>query len=132
MKETPGHGADVVEELQGGGCLIAFRGVGEAENPEVDVDLLRGSVGNQVVVEPVSSGTPVAWRPGAPAFWSAAAPAAGVPASPHRRGRAWVAGEDCDRADGTPAACIVAGTAAPERNAARVASALRAPRPTPA
>jgi len=30
----------------------------------------------------------VRWRPGAPAFWFAAAGSAGVPASPHRRGRA--------------------------------------------
>ena len=55
------------------------------------------------------------WRPGAPAFWSAAARAAGVPASPHRRGRVGVAGKGCDRADGTPAACLVAWTAAPGR-----------------
>ena len=61
VDEAPGHGADVVEELQGGGCVIAFRAVGEAENPEVDVDLLRGSVGDLVVVEPVPSGTPVAF-----------------------------------------------------------------------
>ena len=67
VDQPPGHGADVVEELQGGGCLSAFRGVGEAENPEVDVDLLRGSVGDPVVGEPVPSGTAVAWRPGAPA-----------------------------------------------------------------
>ena len=106
MEETPGHGADVVEELQGGGCLIGFREVGEAENPEVDVDLLRGSVGDAVVVEPVSSGTSVAWRPGAPAFWSAAARAAGGPASHHRRGRARVDWKVCDHADGAPAAFL--------------------------
>jgi hypothetical protein len=57
----------------------------------------------------------VRWRPGAPAFWPCG------PASPHRRGRARVIGEDCDRADGTPAACLVAGAASPERCTAGVA-----------
>ena len=61
------------------------------------------------------------WRPGASAFWSAAAIAAGVPASPHRRGRAGVTGEGCDRADDAPAACLVAWRGAPEGCTARVA-----------
>ena len=60
-------------------------------------------------------------RPGAPAFWFAAAGAAGVPASPHRRGRARVTGEDCDRADGAPTACLVAWRGAPGRCPAGVA-----------
>jgi hypothetical protein len=55
MDESPGHGADVVEELQGGGCLIAMHGVGEAEETEVEVDLLRGSVGDEPVMGEVSS-----------------------------------------------------------------------------
>ena len=92
VDETPGHGADVVEELQGGGCVSARRGVREAKDPQVNIDLLCGSVGDSEVVEPVSSGTAVAWRPGASAFGSAAARAAGGPASPHRRGRAGVTG----------------------------------------
>ena len=45
------------------------------------------------------------WRPGTPAFWPCG------PASPHRRGRASAAGDGCDRADGAPAACLVAGRA---------------------
>ena len=87
IDQTPGHGADVVEELQGGGCVSARRGVSEAKDPQVNIDLLCGSVGDSEVVEPVSSGTAVAWRPGASAFWSAAARAAGGPASHKRRGR---------------------------------------------
>ena len=48
--------------------------------------------------------------PSAPAFWAAVTlmrPSG--PASHHRRGRAWEAGEGCDHADGAPAACLVAG-----------------------
>ena len=48
--------------------------------------------------------------PSSPAFWSAVTlwrPSA--PASHHRRGRSWVDWEGCDHADGTPAACLVAG-----------------------
>ena len=47
-----------------------------------------------------------------PAFWSAVTlwrPSG--PASHHRRGRSWVDWEGCDHADGTPAACLVAGRA---------------------
>jgi hypothetical protein len=61
MDESPGHGADVVEELQGGGCLIAMHGVEEAEETEVAVDLLRGSVGDTPVVGAVSSEAAVAF-----------------------------------------------------------------------
>jgi len=46
MEQPPGHGADVVEEEQGGGCVIAMGGLGEAEDAEVDVDLSRGSGGD--------------------------------------------------------------------------------------
>jgi L-methionine (R)-S-oxide reductase len=35
MQQHPDHGADVVEGVQGGGCPIAMRGLGEAEDPEV-------------------------------------------------------------------------------------------------
>jgi hypothetical protein len=35
VEEAPGHGADVVEELQGGCCLIAMHGVGKAEETRV-------------------------------------------------------------------------------------------------
>jgi hypothetical protein len=55
MEQPPGRGADVVEELQGGGCLLAMRGMGEAEDSEVDIDVPRESVGDSEVVEPVSS-----------------------------------------------------------------------------
>jgi hypothetical protein len=34
VEEAPGHDADLVEELQGGGCLTAMHGVGEAEETE--------------------------------------------------------------------------------------------------
>ncbi len=50
--------------------------------------------------------------PSAPAFWSAVTPMRpGGPASHHRRGRSWVDWKGCDHADGTPAACLVAGRA---------------------
>jgi hypothetical protein len=55
VEEAPGHGADLVEEQQGGCCLIAMHGAGEAEETEVAVDLLRGSVGDPPVVGAVSS-----------------------------------------------------------------------------
>ena len=48
----------------------------------------------------------------APAFWSAF----GGPASRHRRGRSSVDWEGADHADGTPAACFVAGTAEDRRS----------------
>jgi hypothetical protein len=60
VEEAPGHGADLIEEQQGGCCLIAMHGVGKAEETEVRVDLLRGSVGDPPVVGPVSSETAVA------------------------------------------------------------------------
>ena len=50
--------------------------------------------------------------PSTPAFWVAVTlwrPS--DPASHHRRGHSWVDLEGCDHADGTPAACLVAGTA---------------------
>ncbi len=48
--------------------------------------------------------------PSAPAFWAAVTPMRpGGPASHHRRGHSWVDWEGCDHADGTPAACLVAG-----------------------
>jgi hypothetical protein len=62
MEETPGHGADVVEELQGSGCVSAMRGVREAEDSKVNVHFLRGSIGNPEVMEPVSSGSSVTLR----------------------------------------------------------------------
>ena len=68
VEKTPGHGADVVEELQGVGCVSAMCGVREAEDPQVNINLLRGRIGDSEVVEPGPSGSPVAWRPGAPAF----------------------------------------------------------------
>ena len=49
--------------------------------------------------------------PSSPAFWAAEMlwrPSG--PASHHRRGRAWVDWKGCDRADGTPAANLSAGT----------------------
>ncbi len=50
--------------------------------------------------------------PSAPAFWSAVTPMRpGGPAWLHRRGRWWVDWKGCDHADGTPAACLVAGRA---------------------
>jgi len=61
MEESPFHGADVLEELQGSDCLIAMRGLGDADDSEVDVHLPRGSVGDSVVVEPVSSDASVAF-----------------------------------------------------------------------
>jgi hypothetical protein len=61
VEEAPGHRADVVEELQGGCCLIAMHGVGKTEETEVRVDLLRGSVGDPPVVGAVSSETSVAF-----------------------------------------------------------------------
>ena len=50
--------------------------------------------------------------PSSPAFWAAVTlmrPSG--PASHHRRGHSWVDGKGCDHADGTPAACLVAGAA---------------------
>jgi hypothetical protein len=61
VEEAPGHGADVVEELQGGRCLIAMHGACEAEETEVTVDLLRKSVGDAPVVGAVSSETAAAF-----------------------------------------------------------------------
>ena len=50
--------------------------------------------------------------PSSPAFWAAGTHwRPGDPASHHRRGRSWVDWEGCDHTDGTPAACLVAGTA---------------------
>ncbi len=50
--------------------------------------------------------------PSAPAFWAAVTLwRPGGPASHHRRGRALVAWEGCDHADGAPAAFLVAWTA---------------------
>ena len=59
VEEAPGHGADVVEESQGGGCVGCVRSNREPEETEVDVDLLRGAVGDAEVVEPVASGSTV-------------------------------------------------------------------------
>jgi hypothetical protein len=53
-------GANVVDELQGGCCLIAMQTAGEAEQTQVTVDLLRKSVGDTAVVGSVSSETAVA------------------------------------------------------------------------
>ena len=72
------------------------------------------------VVEPVPSGTTVALA-SRRAGLLIRLRIGGVPASSHRRGRAGVTGGGCDHADGTPAACLVAGTAAPGRWSARVA-----------
>ena len=58
VEESPGHCANVIEELQGGCCLIAMRGVRNAENPEVNVNFHRGSICNPVVLKPVPSEAP--------------------------------------------------------------------------
>ncbi len=69
-----------------------------------------------------SAGYQVLWElrfltPSAPAFRPAVTRwRPGGPASPHRRGRAWGFGEGCDPADGTPAACFVAGAEDPQRS----------------
>jgi hypothetical protein len=62
VDEAPGHGANSVEEIQGGVCFSAMHGTGTAEKIEVDCHLLRGSIGDPVVVEAVPSGTTRALR----------------------------------------------------------------------
>ena len=136
VEQAPGHCADIVEELQSGGRLrlahvrVVLGKTREWPRPDVPSLInvrrcgaiglcgtprrslsrgaLPGSRDERTKSGPSRRTVLRVWLPGAPTFWSAAAPAADVPASPHRRGRAWVAGEGCDRADGTPAACLVA------------------------
>ena len=67
-----------------------------------------------------SAGYRVLWDlrflPSSPAFRDAVTLLRpGVPASHHRRGRAWVDCEGCDHADGAPAASLVAGRARQHR-----------------
>ena len=50
MQQPPGHGADLVEELQGGHCISARHGTCEAENPQMAIHLTSGSIGNTPVV----------------------------------------------------------------------------------
>jgi len=66
IEKLPSHRTDFFEEIQGGDCLSAMDGPGKAENPEVDIHLFRGSVGNPPVVDSVSSESPVllSKRPG--------------------------------------------------------------------
>jgi hypothetical protein len=60
--------------------------------------------------------------PSSPAFWAAVTlMRPSDPASHHRRGHSWIDGKGCDHADGTPAACLVAG------RADRIALAKRPP-----
>ena len=91
----------------------------EAENSEVNIHLLRGSIGNPVVMEPVSSGSfkgLVSRSAGLLALRASIAPSVGS-----REGGM----KDCDPTDGTPTACTVAWKGAPERWTARVARYLR-------
>ena len=55
MEETPGHGADVVEELESGYRSVSVEGTFMDEEPEVGVDLLSGAVRNTVVVKSISA-----------------------------------------------------------------------------
>ena len=61
MEEAPGHGPDIVEEMDG---VLGARGVdgaGTDEETQVNVDLFGRPVGDAVVVEPVASGSPGAF-----------------------------------------------------------------------
>ncbi len=74
------------------------------------VGRIRESAGRSGLVGFPATVTDVAIA--SPAFWAAVTlwrPS--DPASHHRRGRAWETGKGCDHADGTPAACLVAGRA---------------------
>jgi hypothetical protein len=59
MDEAPGHGADLVEEVEGWSRVLHPHGAGVGEQPEVGIDLLRRGVGDPPQVEPVAAGTAV-------------------------------------------------------------------------
>jgi len=61
MEQPPGHGSDVVEEIKGGFGLCRAESAGAEEETEVDVDLPRGAVGDAVVVQPVATGSSIAF-----------------------------------------------------------------------
>jgi hypothetical protein len=50
VEEPPGHGADLVEELEGDDRLLVIDGARRHEEPEVAVDLLGGGVRDAPVV----------------------------------------------------------------------------------
>jgi len=91
MQEPPGLGADVVEELQGSGCLFAMRGLGEAEDPEVTMPAPAPAFGTQIPGLLVRLRRPSV----VPSTWSLVGRLKG-----------------CDHADGPPAACFRAGRGA--------------------
>jgi len=59
MEQPPGHGADLVDEAQGGFGLCAVDGARLGQQSQVGVNLLRGSECDSPVVDPVSAEAPV-------------------------------------------------------------------------
>jgi len=55
VEETPGHRANIVEELESGSCSVGIKGTCVDEEPEVSVDLVGGAVGDTPVVKSVSA-----------------------------------------------------------------------------
>ena len=59
MQQPPGHGADVVEELQGAKRSAAIDGTGSQQDFQVRLDLLRGAEGDAEMVRTVLPTSPV-------------------------------------------------------------------------
>jgi len=59
VQQPPGHGADLVKELQRRADACELDRTGVNEQPEMAVHLLRGAVGDAPVVYPVAAGSPM-------------------------------------------------------------------------
>jgi len=62
VEEAPGDGSDFVEETDRRSGLFAVDGAGSGEEPEMRVDIFRGTVGDAPVVQSISPRSAVAFR----------------------------------------------------------------------
>jgi hypothetical protein len=55
MEQPPGHGSDVIEEVESSFHPVLIDGTGTSEYQEMGADLAGGAVGDAVVVEPIAA-----------------------------------------------------------------------------
>jgi hypothetical protein len=61
VEETPGHGSDVVEEIECGFGLGSIDGTGFDQKAQVGIDLFSGAVGDAPVVDSIATGPAMAF-----------------------------------------------------------------------